>query len=61
MYGDRCLYLVVLIMFDPEEIVYFACEHSLLEDVLVLARESKVHELIQGVLDGVNVNYARVE
>jgi long-chain acyl-CoA synthetase len=61
MYGDRRPYPVALITLDPEEIVHFAREHSLSEDPAVLSREPKVLELIQGVLDEVNANYARVE
>jgi long-chain acyl-CoA synthetase len=61
MYGDRRPYPVALITLDPEEIVHFAKEHELHEDVASLAREPKVRELIQGVLDDVNQKYARVE
>src|SRR5262249_44681066 len=50
-----------LITLDPEEIVHFAREHALPEDVPALSREPKVIELIQGELDRVNENYARVE
>jgi long-chain acyl-CoA synthetase len=61
MYGDRRPYPVALITLDPEEIVHFARERGLPEDVPSLAREPQVRELIQGVLDVVNANYARVE
>jgi long-chain acyl-CoA synthetase len=61
MYGDRRPFPVALITLDPEEIVAFAREHGLPEDVATLAREPKVLELIQGVLDQVNEKYARVE
>jgi long-chain acyl-CoA synthetase len=61
MYGDRRPYPVALITLDPEEIVHFAREHELPEDPAALAREPKVLELVQGVLDGVNARYARVE
>jgi long-chain acyl-CoA synthetase len=61
MYGDRRPYPVALVTLDPEEIVHFAREHSLPEDIASLAREPKVIELVQGVLDEVNANYARVE
>jgi long-chain acyl-CoA synthetase len=61
MHGDRRPFPVALVTLDPEEIVHFAREHGLPEDVAALSREPKVHELIQGVLDGVNANYARVE
>jgi long-chain acyl-CoA synthetase len=61
MHGDRRPYPVALITLDPEEIVHFAREHGLPEDPAKLAREPKVRELIQGVLDEVNGRYARVE
>jgi long-chain acyl-CoA synthetase len=61
MYGDRRPYPVALITLDPEEIPNFAREHGLPEDVAALAREPKVIELIQGILDEVNEKYARVE
>jgi long-chain acyl-CoA synthetase len=61
MYGDRRPYPVALITLDPEEIVAFAREHDLPEDPAALAHESKVRELIQGVVDDVNARYARVE
>jgi long-chain acyl-CoA synthetase len=62
MHGDRRPYPVVLITLDPEEIPHFAKEHGLPEDdVAALAREPKVQELVQGVLDEVNSRYARVE
>ena len=61
MHADRRPYPVALITLDPEEIVHFAREHGLPEDVATLATEPKVIELIQGELDRVNENYARVE
>jgi long-chain acyl-CoA synthetase len=61
MYGDRRPYPVALITLDPEEIVHFARERGLPEDGPSLARDPQVRELIQGVLDEVNANYARVE
>ncbi len=61
MHADRRPFPVALITLDPEEIVHFAREHELPEDVASLSREPKVVELIQGELDRVNENYARVE
>jgi long-chain acyl-CoA synthetase len=61
MYGDRRPYPVALITLDPEEIVHFARERGLPEDIPSLAADPQVRELIQGVLDDVNANYARVE
>jgi long-chain acyl-CoA synthetase len=61
MHGDRRPFPAALITLDPEEIVHFAREHGLPEDIATLSREPRVHELIQGELDAVNANYARVE
>ena len=61
MHADRRPYPVALITLDPEEIVHFAREHGLSEDLAALAADPKVIELIQGELDRVNENYARVE
>ena len=61
MYGDRRPYPVALITLDPEEIVHFAKEHELSEDPAELAKDPKVHELIQGILDEANKKYAQVE
>jgi long-chain acyl-CoA synthetase len=61
MYGDRRPYPVVLITLDPEEIPHFAKEHGLSEDTAELAEDPKVRDLIQGIVDEVNSNYAQVE
>ena len=61
MHADRRPFPVALITLDPEEIVHFAREHGLPEDVASLHASPKVIELIQGELDRVNANYARVE
>jgi long-chain acyl-CoA synthetase len=61
MHGDRRPYPVALITLDPEEIVHFAREHGLPEDIAALSKEPQVIELIQGELDRVNERYAQVE
>jgi long-chain acyl-CoA synthetase len=61
MYGDRRPYPVALITLDAEEIVPWAREQGLSEDLKSLSHEPKVLELIQGVLDQVNARYAQVE
>jgi long-chain acyl-CoA synthetase len=61
MHGDRRPYPVALITLDPEEIVHFAREHGLPEDIAALSQEPQVIELIQGELDKVNERYAQVE
>jgi long-chain acyl-CoA synthetase len=61
MYGDRRPYPVALITLDGDEIVHFAREHGLPEDLAALSRAPEVRQLIQGVLDEVNSHYAQVE
>ncbi len=61
MHGDRRPYPVMLVTLDEEEIVPWAKEQGLPGDVAALAREPKVHELIQADLDKANANYAQVE
>jgi long-chain acyl-CoA synthetase len=61
MHADRRPFPVALITLDPEEIVHFARENDLPEDLASLHKEPRVIELIQGELDRVNANYARVE
>jgi long-chain acyl-CoA synthetase len=61
MHGDRRPFPVALITLDPEEIVHFAREHGLSEDLAALSREPKVIELIGSEVDRVNAKYAQVE
>ena len=48
MYGDRRPYPVALLTLDPEEIVQFARERGLPEDVAALSREPEVHRARAG-------------
>jgi long-chain acyl-CoA synthetase len=61
MYGDRRPYPVALITLDPEEIVPWAKKQGLATDTASLAKEPKVHDLIQAELDRANSKYAQVE
>ena len=61
MFGDRKPYPVALITLDPEELVPWAREHGLPEDVTALGEHETVRALIQDELDRVNAKYARVE
>jgi long-chain acyl-CoA synthetase len=61
MYGDRRPYPVALITLDPEEIVPWAKEHDLPEELDQLAEREEVHKLVQDELDRANQNYAQVE
>jgi long-chain acyl-CoA synthetase len=61
MYGDRKPYPVVLITLDPEEILPWAKEQGLPEDLAELAEHEQVRELVQKELDRANSDYAQVE
>ena len=61
MYGDRRPYPVALITLDAEEIIPWARENGLPEDIAVLAAHDEVRGLIQRELDRANANYAQVE
>jgi long-chain acyl-CoA synthetase len=61
MYGDRKPYPVALITLDPEEILPWAKEHGLPEDLGALAEEEQVQKMVQDELDRANSNYAQVE
>jgi long-chain acyl-CoA synthetase len=61
MYGDRKPFPVALITLDPEEILPWAKEHGLPEDLAELAQNEQVQEMVQKELDRANSNYAQVE
>ena len=61
MYGDRKPYPVALITLDPEEIVPWAKQQGLPEDLAELAEQEPVRELVQKELARANSNYAQVE
>jgi long-chain acyl-CoA synthetase len=61
MYGDRRPYPVALVTLDEEEILPWAREHGLSQDLHALATDPSVHELIQKELDRANAKYAKVE
>jgi len=62
MYGDRRPYLVALLTLDPEEAPALAQQLGIEDpDPAALSEDARVHELVQGILDDVNRNYAPVE
>jgi long-chain acyl-CoA synthetase len=61
MYGDRRPYPVALITLDPDEIVPWARERGLPEDLPSVVGRDEVRELIQSELDHANAKYAKVE
>ncbi len=61
MHGDRRPYPVALITLDAEEILPWAKERGLPEDVGALARADEARALVQDALDAANAHYAQVE
>jgi long-chain acyl-CoA synthetase len=61
MHGDRRPYPVALITLDPEEILPWAAQRGLPEDVEQLANADQVIRLVQAEVDRANANYAQVE
>jgi long-chain acyl-CoA synthetase len=61
MHGDRRPYPVALITLDEEEIVPWASEQGLSDDVADLADSEEVRQLVQDELDRANADYASVE
>jgi long-chain acyl-CoA synthetase len=61
MHGDRRPFPVVLITLDAEEIIPWAQERGLSEDLAELAEHEDVRQLVQQELDRANANYAQVE
>jgi long-chain acyl-CoA synthetase len=61
MHGDRRPFPVALITLDPEEIVPWARERGLPEDMPALAGAAEVRDLIQAELEAANAKYAQVE
>src|SRR6185312_13702362 len=61
MHGDRRPFPVALITLDAEEILPWAKEQGLPEDLGALASANEVHALVQDELDRANEHYAQVE
>jgi long-chain acyl-CoA synthetase len=61
MHGDRRPFPVALITLDPEEILPWAKENGLPEDLEALSDAEEVRALVQEELDRANAHYAQVE
>jgi long-chain acyl-CoA synthetase len=59
--GDRRPYVAALITLDPVELARWAEEHGLDGDHASLAQDPRVHELVQGIVDGANRERSRFE
>src|SRR5207245_1475213 len=60
MYGDRRPYPVALVTLDAEEIIPWAKDKGLPEDMPTLVRRAEVRELSQDVLNRANAKYDSV-
>ena len=61
MFGDRKPFPVALVTLDAEQIVPWAQQQGLPEDVAELAARDEVRALVQADLDDANRHYAQVE
>ncbi|WP_086825175.1 long-chain fatty acid--CoA ligase [Allokutzneria sp. NRRL B-24872] len=61
MYGDRMPYAVALITLDAEEILPWASENGLPEDIPELARHPRVLEMVQDAVERANSAYSPPE
>ncbi len=61
MHGDRRPFPVALITLDPEEILPWAKENGLPEDMAALSEADEVRGMVQDELDRANAHYAQVE
>ena len=61
MTGVQTCALPILITLEPDEIRKWASEHGVHGDMPALARDERVRELIQGVVDDVNHERSRFE
>jgi long-chain acyl-CoA synthetase len=59
--GDRRPYPAALITLDPAELASWAARHGVDGDAEALARDERVHELVQEVVDDVNRERSRFE
>ncbi len=59
--GDRRPYLVALVTLDPEEVVAYAKEQGLSEDVEQLAANGEIRKAVEDHVATINEKFARVE
>ncbi len=61
VYGDRRPYLVCMITLDPDELASLAEQLQIAPDLASMARDERVHALLQADVDAANARLARVE
>jgi long-chain acyl-CoA synthetase len=59
--GDRRPYLVALVTLDPEEVVAYAKEHDLPEDLEQLSANGEIRKAVEDHVAEINEKFARVE
>jgi long-chain acyl-CoA synthetase len=59
--GDRRPYVSALITLDADEIGRWAKEREIEGDVAALSRDARVHDLVEGIVEGVNRERSRFE
>jgi len=59
--GDRRPYVAALITLDSQELARWAAEQGIEGDIAALARDQRVRDLIQGVVDAANSERSRFE
>jgi long-chain acyl-CoA synthetase len=59
--GDRRPYLVALVTLDPDEVLAYAREHGLADDLSQLAANPEIKATIDAHVEKVNQQFARVE
>ena len=61
LYGDRRPYLVCMVTLDADEAPKLAEQLGLSADAQTMAKDERVREMIQAVIDATNQRFARVE
>jgi long-chain acyl-CoA synthetase len=61
VYGDRKPYLVCMVTLDPDEAPKLAQHLGVSADMMSMARDASVREVIQAAIDNANTRFARIE
>ena len=61
VYGDNRPYLVALLTIDPDVVDDLAAHAGVLADLTAMARDPRVHAVLQDSVDEVNARFARIE
>jgi long-chain acyl-CoA synthetase len=61
VFGDRRPYLVCMLTLDPDEAPKLAASLGIAADIAGMARDERLHALLQADIDAVNARFARVE